>query len=442
MRLFRRFPVCGSHVDDSKPKEQAWRNEAIDGYTAFTELVLGERVAEAHFGEVRRATHRGTGARFAIKTASTVGEDSWHSQLVRREGALLSRLSHPSIVVLVAIEERPEAVHIVLECFAGDFLDRLSEMEYSEKEARTAAKSLLEGVAYLHEQRVVHREIKPENLSFKGHRLVITDFSLACSMDNKEFLTKRVGTEEYMSPEVQVRKRYGGEVDLWSSGVVIYCLACGYLPWGTSNKHKMRAAIRTGAVDFEDDDWAAVSSELRHLIRRLIEVCPVKRLSARAALRHPWFALGDDAVAAVSLENATTHVRETLHMSQLMYAPDDGMTPVSDPGSPSGDFQEVMTGPPVVTRYTALVGRDELLTFRRNQERESRSPVILNLPTERFREKPQVFSIDCASASASDDDVDDRRKRTADILRASDTKSARTDDIRDTFTEDGRDSCN
>lgn len=99
------------------------------------------------------------------------------------------------------------------------------------------------------------------------------------------------GTPQYVAPEVineEASDSYGVEVDMWSAGVVLFVLLGGYPPFYDESEPKLFAAIQKGEFAFDDEVWTDISDLAKDLIRKLIEVDPKKRLSARQALHHPW----------------------------------------------------------------------------------------------------------------------------------------------------------
>ena len=113
---------------------------------------------------------------------------------------------------------------------------------FSETDAAIRMKQILQGVNYLHSQYIVHRDLKPENImliskpnSVKKYSLKIIDFGTAIQIRPGQKINKFIGTSYYISPEV-LAENYNEKCDVWSCGVIMYILLCGYPPFnGSSN---------------------------------------------------------------------------------------------------------------------------------------------------------------------------------------------------------------
>lgn len=101
-------------------------------------------------------------------------------------------------------------------------------------------------------------------------------------------MTTRVGTPYYISPEV-LDKKYTKACDLWSIGIVLYILLCGFPPFYGENDNEIFRAIQKGDFKFPSPEWDGISEEAKDLISKLLKKDPSKRISASAALVHEWF---------------------------------------------------------------------------------------------------------------------------------------------------------
>ena len=274
-----------------------------DAYELFETLGAG-----AH-GEVRRARERASGHPCAIKVirVQKLGQDPRvRLSHLAREAELLRKLDHPGIIRLLDVFEGDCLLCLVMELVeGGDLFDRvIARQRLSEDSARELTRNVLQAVAYLHDEDVVHRDLKLENILMVDRvddtRVKLTDFGLAAKL-NVDGLRTFCGTPQYFAPEVLQRRntvyglgRYGREADMWSVGVILYILLSGTPPF---RQDRLEQQISQGAFDFTHRVWDAVSRDAKDLIEGLITVDVRGRLTARQALQHRWLSGAPPAAA-------------------------------------------------------------------------------------------------------------------------------------------------
>lgn len=96
---------------------------------------------------------------------------------------------------------------------------------------------VLKSVEYMHSNWIVHRDIKPENLLYGGGVVKVCDFGWAANFRHEE-PNEFCGTLDYVSPEVALKKKYNGSVDLWCIGILTFELLTGYVPFKDPNKQQ------------------------------------------------------------------------------------------------------------------------------------------------------------------------------------------------------------
>ncbi|XP_024909148.1 calcium/calmodulin-dependent protein kinase type IV isoform X1 [Cynoglossus semilaevis] len=146
---------------------------------------------------------------------------------------------------------------------------------------------------YLHENGVVHRDLKPENLLYADLSLdaplKIADFGLSKIIDDQVTMKTVCGTPGYCAPEILRGVAYGPEVDMWSVGVILYILLCGFEPFfDPRGDQYMYSRILNCDYEFVSPWWDEVSLNAKDLVSKLIVLDPHKRLSVQEALQHPW----------------------------------------------------------------------------------------------------------------------------------------------------------
>uniref|UniRef100_A0A667Z0Y1 Calcium/calmodulin-dependent protein kinase type IV n=1 Tax=Myripristis murdjan TaxID=586833 RepID=A0A667Z0Y1_9TELE len=227
--------------------------------------------------------------------AAKVLKKTIDKKIVRTEIGVLLRLSHPNIIRLKEIFETETDIALVLELVTGgELFDRIVERGYySERDAAHVIKQILEAVAYLHENGVVHRDLKPENLLYADLSLdaplKIADFGLSKIIDDQVTMKTVCGTPGYCAPEILRGNAYGPEVDMWSVGVILYILLCGFEPFfDPRGDQYMYSRILNCDYEFVSPWWDEVSLNAKDLVSKLIVQDPHKRLSVQEALQHPW----------------------------------------------------------------------------------------------------------------------------------------------------------
>ena len=153
--------------------------------------------------------------------------------------------------------------------------------------------SLLEAVAYLHKNDIVHRDIKLENIFFVSEQkdtIKLVDFGLSRHHKKDEApMTNIVGTDYYMAPEV-IKGKYDRSCDIWSIGIVAYILLCGYPPFNGDTNRGVFESITKGKLVFPAQAWSNKSGLVKDFITCLLRKDPRSRFTVQEALMHPWIA--------------------------------------------------------------------------------------------------------------------------------------------------------
>ncbi|KAJ3413157.1 hypothetical protein HDV05_008360 [Chytridiales sp. JEL 0842] len=254
---------------------------------------LGDTLGSGAFSEVKRATERATGNKYAIKIidkAKCKGKES----MIETEVNILVKVRHENIIQLYEMFEIDNKIYLVMELVTGGelFDDIVSRGKYTEVDAAKIVHKMLLAIDYLHSLGIAHRDLKPENLllSHKGAdaKIMISDFGLSKIFDEDEVMKTACGTPGYVAPEVLRKKGYGREVDLWSLGVITYILLCGYPPFYDQNNVALFKQIMSGKYEFDRPWWDNISEKAKDFIRHLLVLDPAQRYTARMALNHPY----------------------------------------------------------------------------------------------------------------------------------------------------------
>ncbi|BGP27813.1 serine/threonine protein kinase [Rhodotorula toruloides] len=262
---------------------------SIGGYS------LGRVIGEGTFGKVRLGVHRLTGTRVAIKQVPkslpsySPTDPSSPLSLLTREIHHHRRLRHPHVLSLFELIATESSIYLITElCAGGELFDYLVEHgRLSLRETRRIFGQLVLGVAYLHREGVVHRDLKLENVLLDENvNVKIADLGFGREFEKGKWLETRVGTLGYMAPEVVAGSKYLGEqVDVWSLGVILYALVTGSLPFDDDDESIMRQLILD--CKYEMPDW--LDEDASSLIRSILTRDPLLRPSLKQILAHPFF---------------------------------------------------------------------------------------------------------------------------------------------------------
>eukprot|EP00298_Acanthocystis_sp_HF-20_P017065 c21659_g4_i4.p1 GENE.c21659_g4_i4~~c21659_g4_i4.p1 ORF type:complete len:462 (+),score=172.67 c21659_g4_i4:102-1487(+) len=254
---------------------------------------LGEELGSGGFSTVYCGTSKDDSMKWALKMIlNSVYQKN--KERIDEEITLLAALDHPGIVRLKEVVRTSKHVVLVMELLTGgELFDRIVNRErYSENDAKTVVARMLDAVAYLHQYNICHRDLKPENLIFNSKdenaMMKLTDFGFATIVDDTKPLTATCGTPEYVAPEILDEKPYGIQSDMWSCGVIIYILLCGFPPFYGETESEMFDKICAAQYSFPSPYWDLVSDEAKSIIESLLVLDPTKRLTAATALEHPW----------------------------------------------------------------------------------------------------------------------------------------------------------
>uniref|UniRef100_A0A3P9JL24 CaM kinase-like vesicle-associated protein n=1 Tax=Oryzias latipes TaxID=8090 RepID=A0A3P9JL24_ORYLA len=307
---------------------------------------LGQIVKTEEFCEIFRAKDRNT-----LKMYTCKKFHKKDGRKVRKAGKneimILKMVKHQNILQLVDAFETKKEYFIFLELATGrevfDWI--LDQGYYSERDTSNVMRQVLEAVAYLHSLKIVHRNLKLENLVYfnrlKHSKVVISDFQLA-KLENG-LIKDPCGTPEYLAPEMVGRQRYGRPVDCWAIGVIMYILLSGNPPFyddseeeDSDNRDKnLFLKILSGDYEFDSPYWDDISDSAKTLVASLMEVDQDQRLTAQEAIAHEWISgnaasdknIKDGVCAQIEKNFAKAKWKKAVRVTTLMKrlrAPDQG----------------------------------------------------------------------------------------------------------------------
>jgi len=261
------------------------------------EYELSSIIGHGATSTVRLARRKSDGTQVAIKYIAK--HDMLRSRVKAShvpEWEVLDKLKcNPYIVDLLDTYETDEQIQMVMEyCDGGELYRHIEKHDSLGSESYTARVGfqMLTALNDLHSHTIVHRDVKPENILLtSSNHFKLCDFGLARSLCNgndgdaspmSPYLRSRaystVGSDFYTAPEVSSREGYGTPVDIYSLGVTLYVLLCGFSPHDSEN-------IFSGFA------WSSVTQECKALLRKMLDPSPASRITAQEALQDPWILL-------------------------------------------------------------------------------------------------------------------------------------------------------
>ena len=245
----------------------------------------------------------------------------------------------------------------------GELFDKITEMKnFNEYKVAEYMEQILSAVLYLHSKGIVHRDLKPENIILETSaddskvslfcltiyfnnirrllpyitvrwwinpiisdfkfKIKLIDFGTCTKLKEGEVLRNKLGTPYYMAPEV-LKYSYDSKCDIWSCGVIMYILLCGYPPFNGKNDKAIMNRILKGKFVFLPDDWKYVSTSGKRLIEKALVYEPGKRINAKEFLEDEWLNRflphrGSSLTASKSQKSATSEMskKQTLQLSK------------------------------------------------------------------------------------------------------------------------------
>jgi calcium-dependent protein kinase len=218
---------------------------------------------------------------------------------IKNEINILKSLSHPNIVKIYEFFDTTIYYYIVTEyCKKGELFSYIKNV-YNEKQLSVLFYQVFSGLVYLHEKKILHRDLKLENIMVSEiEKDVITgeeyfwikiiDFGTAKIFEKNRAEKEIIGSSYYIAPEV-LKQRYNEKCDTWSVGVILYMTLVGTAPFDGKTDNDIIKKIKIGKYNKNDLRFIEHSEEVKDLVNKLLEKNIDKRLSAKEALNHPWF---------------------------------------------------------------------------------------------------------------------------------------------------------
>ena len=209
---------------------------------------------------------------------------------IQREIKILKKMSNPYIIKVYETLETNKYIAIVMEYVKGynlsTYLKRKNSGKLTEDEAKVIFRQIVNGISYCHKYSVAHRDIKLDNILVNEYGGVkIIDFGFSTCIPNNKKVKMFCGTPSYMAPEIILRTSYSGPpADIWALGILLYSILSASFPFQATNNKELYEKIIAGRFDYPPN----FSSSLRLLMSNMLQVDPMKRITAEGILMSEW----------------------------------------------------------------------------------------------------------------------------------------------------------
>ncbi|KAL3635049.1 hypothetical protein CASFOL_022103 [Castilleja foliolosa] len=246
-----------------------------------------ELVGEGSFGKVYKGRRKFTGQTVAMKFIPKHGKSEKDILNLRQEIEILRKLKHGNIIAMLDSFESPQEFCVVTEFAQGELFEILEDDKcLPEEQVQAIAKQLVRALHYLHSNRIIHRDMKPQNILIGSGSIVkLCDFGFARAMSANTVVLRSIkGTPLYMAPELVREQPYNHTADLWSLGVILYELFVGQPPFYTNSVYALIRHIIKDPVKYPTN----MSSSFKSFLQGLLNKVPQNRLTWPALLEHPF----------------------------------------------------------------------------------------------------------------------------------------------------------
>lgn len=313
-------------------RKEAEINTKAQDVSELKDYQLGDCLGKGAFGSVFRALNMGTGETVAVKQVKLADLPKSELRVITLEIDLLKNLDHPNIVKYRGFVKSAESLNIILEYCENGSLHSISKNfgKFPENLVGIYMSQVLHGLLYLHEQGVIHRDIKGANILTTKQGLVkLADFGVA-TRTTTFHESSVVGTPYWMAPEVIELSGATTASDIWSLGCTVIELLDGKPPY-----HKLQPMHALFRI--VNDDHPPLPEGASPIVRDFLMQCfqkdPNLRVSARKLLKHPWIVNAKRSDAVVPNDEAVKSVQQ---WNEALKSPESGsLRRVSRPMSSS-----------------------------------------------------------------------------------------------------------
>ncbi|XP_039982175.1 serine/threonine-protein kinase 17A isoform X1 [Xiphias gladius] len=267
-------------------------------FTDHYTIIPGKELGRGKFAVVRKCVEKCTGHEYAAKfmRKRRKGQDC-RMEIIHEIAVLELAKVSPRVVNLHQVYEMGSEMVLVLEFAAGGeiFNQCVSDREdeaFSEEDVKRLMRQILDGVAFLHQNNIVHLDLKPQNILLTSSSplgdIKIVDFGLSRMVCSYQELREIMGTPEYVAPEILNYEPISTATDMWSIGVLAYVMLTGISPFLGENKQETFLNISQLNVSYTEEELQQLDQAALSFIQMLLRKQPQDRATAEQCLKHPW----------------------------------------------------------------------------------------------------------------------------------------------------------
>lgn len=286
----RTFSGSSSNSLTNFKLKQIWNPDKFDNHYEIL-----EKIGNGAFGKVYKVIHKVSELTRVVKIVckSTIKYQDDEKEFLK-EIEMLGQLDHPNIVKVFEYFVDYENYYVIQEyCKGGELYEQIYKFEtFTEKIAAEVMYQLISAVCYLHSNNIVHRDLKPENIMLLSKDLgdisiKLIDFGAANYCQEGKLLKRKTGTSYYIAPEV-VMKKYNKKCDVWSCGIILFILLCGYPPFDGETDDEIMEGVISKEIIYEDNEWKNLSQEAKSFVQKLLIKDYNNRITAEDSLKQAW----------------------------------------------------------------------------------------------------------------------------------------------------------
>ena len=246
-----------------------------------------EKIGKGSYSTVFKGYNKKNKNNYAIKVID-IEKNKSNINRFYLEIQLMKRLNHKNIIKLYDTHENDKYIYIIMEfCKYGDLRQFINKKPLNEYKTQIIMRQIINGLEYLYNNKVFHRDLKPQNILVSNNCIVkITDFGLAKEYEENILSDTICGSPIYMAPEILQNNKYDNKADIWSLGVIFYELLTGKTPFNVKKYDDLIYSIKNKEIIIPES--LKITHNARDLLEKLLVKISINRITWKDIFIHPW----------------------------------------------------------------------------------------------------------------------------------------------------------